>query len=371
MKLHSYSFAEDKMARLVALGCRVLLPFHHFSGNSRKAQATLVQSYMRVVFHIPQTREYMWTGYPSEPILSQAAGQLLNDRPEPFMELAPEILSRAFKDNLLDHDELAELIAQVLLTIAHDRVIMKDNEPLPPWFHPFHSPIRLLDLLERLFSQEVWQAVRSAMALEAHGGDAKLEDRFDKAWISFSHFGELGDEASLKLEMFLAASLRGMGIKPSQGGAFLNLAVPVVFADSDSAATAHIMEGRVSIFQIHVRNRDKAEMDYASIASSLLMEVPDHLPVLSMIMDFGVEQGEDGSVVKVESTAKGSERSESTDLVRRHYMITAYGCTSRTYGCITEKSKVYGTLLAAQKPLDGACKLKAKFFLSDTLNNVF
>jgi hypothetical protein len=181
MKLNQSRFTKRKMARLAALGCRVLLPFNHFSISSREAQATLVESYMQVVFYIPPTCEYIWSGYPSEPILSQAAGQLLNSQKRQFINFAPKIISRAFRNNLLDRGERGELIAQVLLTVAHDQVIIKDNKSLEPLFRPFHSPIKLLDLLEHLFSLEVWQVVRSAMALEAYEGDATLEDRYSKA----------------------------------------------------------------------------------------------------------------------------------------------------------------------------------------------
>jgi hypothetical protein len=383
MKLKDFQFHEDENARLAALGCRVLLPFDHFSSNSHNRQATLVESYMRVVFYIPPSREYVWSGYPSEPILSQAAGQLLNSQKKKFIELAPEIVFEAFRNHLLDRGERGELIAQVLLTIAHDQVIINNNPSSFALSLPFHSPIKLLDLLEQLFSPEVWQHVCNAMALEAYEGDAKLEDRFDKAWVSFSHFGELGDQESLKLKVFLAASVRGMGIKPSRGQPFLDIALPAVFADSKSAATAHIIEGRVSIIQFQVKNRDKP--DYVSMDSPLAKEVPGNLPVLSIIMEFGMEKSSDKSLVKVQTTAKGAyptrqfQQSSATALERRHYVITVYGCTWKTYRCMPQHSEIYCTLLAAQKPFHGLersqnhemlYELKPKFFMSKTLNNL-
>jgi hypothetical protein len=173
-----------------------------------------------------------------------------------------------------------------------------------------------------------------------------------------------------------------MGIKPSRGQPYLDIALPVVFADSESAASAHVIEGRVSIVQFQVKNRDKP--DYVSMDSPLAKEVPVNLPVLSIIMEFGMETSKDGSPVKVQSTAKGThptprfQKSNATNLERRHYIITVYGCSSQTYRCIPENSGIYRSLLAAQKPFDGLerranhdmlYELKPKFFLSSTLSN--
>ena len=75
MKLGSVS---DSSTKLAALDCRIPIRFDPLHAASQPKQAELVRSKMRIVFNIPEPRHYMWSGYPSEPILAEAAAHLLN-----------------------------------------------------------------------------------------------------------------------------------------------------------------------------------------------------------------------------------------------------------------------------------------------------
>jgi hypothetical protein len=166
MKLGSANFINDPLAQLAALDCRVLIRFDPMHANSRSAQANLVKTFMRTVFNIPESRDFMWSGYPSEPILAEAAARLLNVSTGQIMHTAPEILERALNSGFLARGERGELVARTLFTVAHDRAIMQQYPEVSDGAH-FHRPVRLVELLKNLLAPDIWTTVCSAHAVHS------------------------------------------------------------------------------------------------------------------------------------------------------------------------------------------------------------
>jgi hypothetical protein len=69
-KFGAASFETDTAMQLAALDCRVLLQYDPYNREARDIQKKLVKSYMRVVFMIPENREFMWSGFSSEPMIN-------------------------------------------------------------------------------------------------------------------------------------------------------------------------------------------------------------------------------------------------------------------------------------------------------------
>ncbi|KEP45172.1 putative G2/mitotic-specific cyclin cdc13, partial [Rhizoctonia solani 123E] len=114
--------------------------------HSYLTQSKLVESHMRVAYSIPQYRGYMHTGAPSEPVLAEAAGRYLSSQLGGIMIQGPERLSQALETGLLARGERVELVARLLVTVAHD-IALNDanNGPLrpPPNQPSYHRPIRV------------------------------------------------------------------------------------------------------------------------------------------------------------------------------------------------------------------------------------
>src|ERR1700721_269103 len=138
----------------------------------------------------------MWSGYPSEPILAEAAARLLNPvHDHPIMKQAPEILESALNTGLLARGERGELVARALFTVAHDRAIMQRTPEVQGTSH-FHRPLPLVMLLENLLAPDIWHKVRSAKPFYAFSDDPTLEDAFKAPWETFPHFFQLGTQLS-------------------------------------------------------------------------------------------------------------------------------------------------------------------------------
>jgi hypothetical protein len=339
----------DRLSRLARLASRVLIRFDSVRANSCSTQADLVRSCMRCVFNIPKGREYVWSGFPSEPMLSEAAAYLLNyDDPsnskESIFDLAPRILQDALNTDILAKGEHGELVAQTLLTVAHDLAILKKYAPRA--FGPrFHRPIRLLDLLEHLMTPEIWEIVRDAPPFDAHPGNPSLEVAFAEAWVNFSHFVLLGDHNSLNLKFASALLKRGAAFQTFDNQYNQDCGIPIYFGDPDQD---EICEANTSIAQFQVKS--VVNSPYVFPDATLVGPSPTNRPILSITMQLGTENPAQRVVVTTKEKTR-TNASLLTDLDRRHYSIILRGCRSDTYSCIPKNdSAIYNLLLKAQNP---------------------
>ncbi|HEV7736805.1 MAG TPA: hypothetical protein VGO47_05450 [Chlamydiales bacterium] len=348
-------FKTPNFAKLATLDCRVLLEYDHVEPNARSAQAELVKSYMHCVDFIPTHREYVSSGYATEPMLSEAAARILNSH-HPFKNIkdyAPEILAQALRGGLLARGERGELIARTLLTVAHDLAILTKPQQYPlKKFQPhFHRPIRLVDLLENLLKKEVWDTVRNASPFHAYPDSVPLETAFEDAWVNFSCFARLWDYESFSLECAVFCLHRGEAMQTYLNRPNQHIGIPIVFGDPD---TTQIAVENMSIAQFQIKN--SAKHSCVDPDPTLIGKVAGTLPILSIVMQLGVNQDERVVVTTTPkggdgSTTRSVDMSSPSDIQRRHYVITLYGCTDETYSCIPQSgASMFPRLLQAHDP---------------------
>lgn len=101
---------------LAALACRILVDFHPLTQSNRDLEGRLVEAHLRVVFNIPWHQEFMVTGFPSEPLLAEAASLIMNEK-----DYNAPIVLRDFLDmDSIDRGDTGELVARMLLILGHD-----------------------------------------------------------------------------------------------------------------------------------------------------------------------------------------------------------------------------------------------------------
>jgi hypothetical protein len=112
---------------------------------------------MRVVFAVPDHLEFMRSGTPSEPLLVEAAAQILNSGKK-FTHEAPDLLADLQGQGFLARGERGELVGRLLWTLAHDAVIVASEKPAE--HEPiYHQPILFLDWLKALIAPR-WHSSR-------------------------------------------------------------------------------------------------------------------------------------------------------------------------------------------------------------------
>jgi hypothetical protein len=68
---------DKRMARMAVLDVQLSLGYEPRREKVRMNEATLVESYMWIAYSIPKDCEYLRSGYPSEPLLAEAAARQL------------------------------------------------------------------------------------------------------------------------------------------------------------------------------------------------------------------------------------------------------------------------------------------------------
>ena len=125
-------FDKDGDSQLACLGIHIGLDFDVSHETGQDKELELAQSYMRIVFAAPEHHDFIHSGTPSEPILAEAAAQLLN---ELKVELVtPDVLRNAFQKGFLAQGEWEEVVGRLLWTLAHDWVL-RDSMDYPMKYH--------------------------------------------------------------------------------------------------------------------------------------------------------------------------------------------------------------------------------------------
>ncbi|KAG8726427.1 hypothetical protein FRC10_007135, partial [Ceratobasidium sp. 414] len=201
VKANIVSFARMKLAgkdrdvlddtgRLAVLGVRIGLSFDRSRAEARLTEDRLVEGHMRVAFAIPKHREYIYADALSEPVLAEAAAQLMYIN-ETWKSL--KVLFDWCNHGLIAKGERGELLARLLLTKAHDHVI---SPGLTPGGIPeFTRPIFLREFLGALVGEENRDRIFNARPNNMPDGPTLGDSALGKAKLNFTHWAKAGDNS--------------------------------------------------------------------------------------------------------------------------------------------------------------------------------
>lgn len=308
-------FFNDQSAQIACLAIRIGLHFDATRAIGRTAEIEQVESYMRIVLAVPRHREFMWTGAPSEPVLAETAAQLLNWNPN--LPVVPWALYSAFQQGILAREQREEIVARMLWTLAHDKVLLpSDSEPVAEYSEiMFHKPISVLDFLRNLFHQDHWQKISSARPVGDANGPT-LEQAFENAYIHFSHFMDAMDD-NINFKRIYQLLLRGAALICPRNQCSIDFLTPILFGSPDSTT---LSGSNTSVLQAQVKRCN--EGDELLVGASL---VKSSHPILSLVHDL---QTPESSVECTPPLQDGNE------LHARHYQIVSRGCSSKIFGVI-------------------------------------
>ena len=147
---------------------------------------------MCTVFSVSQECRYIRSGYPSEPLLAEAAAcqmdkfQMLTDTNMMLNTLKHELDSA-----LLDQGQQGEVVFCLLLLKAHRHGVRKDHASDSPY--NFSKGCKLTTFIEALFSEEYVKEI-----LDIVSDNIKSSMTFQMAFkdtiVHFTHFGKMGDD---------------------------------------------------------------------------------------------------------------------------------------------------------------------------------
>ncbi|KAH8109136.1 hypothetical protein DFH11DRAFT_1492957, partial [Phellopilus nigrolimitatus] len=351
-------------AKLAVLAVRVLLNFNTSRAKTQAQMVKLVQSHMAIAFSIPEHRETIRTGYPSEPILAEAAARQMYVMSNKTDVASPSRLLQKFTDSgVVDKGERGEAVARLIFTLAYDKAVathqkenMINGVDHRPAGCPFYSRgVPLKHYIRALFGEEHAEHIFKSHPDNVKNGRT-FEEAFDKAWVRFTHFQRAGDSSVISTEAAWAAAARAMAFQCSSGQAFLDMYIPIILWDAE--LREEIMSGILIQIKDRVRAGTKAsvEIDERAIHFFPAQSGPkkDRRPYITIVMELGVQPFYQ-TQAKYEAKSSPTEvarprtptRKNIAKVVHPRYAIFVNGCSPSVYGVVDSKD-VYAALLSSR-----------------------
>ena len=369
---------------LAAMSVRLMLDFEPKRIAAIDKESLMVAGHLRVVNVIPSHREYMFSSTPSEPIVAEAAAQVLHGKN------MIELLSKnVVKDGLIEKGQRGELAARLLLTLARDAAwdITTIGRVVPTAHRGqidrlFTAPVPLLEFLSRLFARSHFESIMGATPDNQTTGPT-IRESFKDAYVMFTHFGKAADDWCISDEFAFMALTRNMAIACRERMKFVDLCIPIHFGREERLS-------RYNTSAIFISIKDKAKAmgyNHTHIDVGKMKFFTDETkqrPVINLILQLGVQsagrhivikrtetqqtpgllatpkrKGRGGketpqtpsgmSMLREEYRDKPKTRAEGVTPGPAYYTINATGCSSEIYGVVKpEEESLWHGLLASK-----------------------
>lgn len=282
---------QSEDGNLAALSLRLLLEFEPRREISVDAESRLVEGHMRIVYSLPQHREYLCSGAPSEPILAEAAARVMES-----IESVPDAVLKLVQKGLISKGERGELVARLLLILAHDRAarkagtIMSPNASRTPCStrtnFMYSVPILLVDFLRELVGEVHLLEILKSTPYNIPNG-VKFEDAFRDAKVHFTHFAKAVDTSIVSDVAAWIAMSRGMAWQCFNRQAAIDILIPVLLWDEKL--------GRWSMTAVFIQIKNSSRHQSAHIDAEKLRfftngtEKANKRPYVSIALEFNVQ----------------------------------------------------------------------------------
>ncbi len=197
----------------------------------------------------------MHTGYPSEPVLAEAALEFVDRmfRSPSTQYMEHETMLQLYYDldrtmpGVIDEGERGENIGKMILLRAYIAAVKQGQHMVDLW----SGGCSLLGFLTALTGEEYFDQVMASVPDNVMDG-ATLQSRFGKSWVCFTHFARAADDSAMTSSMAWVAFVRGMamiGCKSSQH--VVDVSIPILL-DRDRP----IEEANISAILVQFKARE-------------------------------------------------------------------------------------------------------------------
>ncbi|KAJ6466358.1 hypothetical protein C8R45DRAFT_486697 [Mycena sanguinolenta] len=308
------------VAYLAWVSQRLLLSLNTSQEGGGQLASRLVESFMRVVQSISADRANMVSVAPSEPVLVEAAAQLLS-----YHEIdVLSVLNKALSNQLIAKGERGEIVTRYLHIRAHDDVHRPSFRGLvtSAFKFTFHRPVRILDWCQHLFKNTVYDKIMAAHPMSNENGEP-FQDAFAQAYLFVSHYALAGDANVIQMENMSNFFFRGAALQCKPGQAEIDSICPLLWAENDDTPVCAADFGAM---RIQTRNQKvPCTQPPISIEVTDPKKTAAARPLVSFIFEYGAEHPPT-SLVKIETRRPTvSTRKSVFDDHELHYQITVYG----------------------------------------------
>ncbi|THH19411.1 hypothetical protein EW146_g1744 [Bondarzewia mesenterica] len=386
---HNVDLDRDKVSRsgqIAIADVRLLLDFVEGLNDSHQMGVALVNKHLRTAWSIPSHRRYMISGYPSEPIIAEAAARQMHlfrrETPQPQAPVL-DILRREVAGGLLDLDDLDKLVARTLLMEAYDRAIEREQGFEPGVTYPFYSQgCSVITFIEELFHEDTAREILDSVPDNVVAGES-LREAFKDAVVRFTHFVKLDDDSGVSTNAVFAAFIKCVAFMDSHSQQGAHIVIPILLR-RDALLSEKATSG---LFVQVIRRRRMCSPAELKIEPQDLGFFPlkdEARPYIGMTMELGVKgkppvgvttevrilTGRRVHGTTVNSTAAGvaigfdeafekpsppltSTAHDAISAVHPRYTLIAYGCSNNVYKGVQKGDEhTYGYLLSPRNFLE-------------------
>ncbi|KAJ6531943.1 hypothetical protein B0H19DRAFT_1189266 [Mycena capillaripes] len=348
-------------AKLAALAIRVILDFDTSREPARLLEAQLVRSHLRVAFVVPEHREFMFTGTPSEPLLVEAVSQFMDPGGTNHLQTtAPDLLASFYAEGFLAKGERGEVVARLLWILARDAVSNRlwseeaQTSSPPSTLDPgvrFHRPILVLDWLKALLHPRHHQTVLAARPMGDSNG-LTLREAFQDVWINFTHFTRAGDYKVIQDGTLWKNLVRSMAYQCAPNQHSVDLVAPLFHAKIPGG-----WQEKTSALLGQVKNIQQRQNNVV-VDPTVSSPRNSTVPTLSIVMHLG--EIPDVSLVDVPTmefpnTRHAVKTGRNSSIHLFHYQIDVHGHSSDTYSVIPESANSQYSAILADRSMADEC----------------
>jgi hypothetical protein len=261
----------------------------------------MVAGHLRVANVIPAHREYVISSTPSEPIVAEAAAQVLRG------QHMVDIIASNVRDGLIEKGQRGELVARLLLTLAHDQAV----ENMKITHHRanqgqlgklYTSPIPVITFFRALFSQQYVDQLLLRRADKSSAG-LTFQQAFADAYVMFTHFGKAADDWCMSHAFMFMALCRNMAISCREGMEYADLCIPIHFG-----SRALLSRSTTSAILVSIKDKvDAMSPNRTSVNVNKMAFAQDGTkhPFIILILQLGVQAK--GRFMPIKITKKQSK----------------------------------------------------------------
>jgi hypothetical protein len=393
--LCSDSIAKDfgsfsPAAKTAVVDVRLMLDFEPRRQAAHVMTADLVASHMRTSYSVPNNREYLRSGYSSEPIIAEAAAQQLHEfRKQQGRSVVLDILKDNFRTGLLSGGEMGELMGRVLIMEAYDRAVERDHPHRIDSGDCYYSQgCYLTTFIEELFCPDIAAQILQSVP-DNIKSDTTFRAAFKGAKVRFTHFGKMADDTGTSTFGAWVSFVRCMAIIPRSGQRAVDCVLPVLMWDEElceEVVTGVLIqwknrgaEGTIQAYSIDEKTIGFFPKSASHVANPFTggdrkrEERTATRPYVSLIMELGVRPGTSaGAVTSTKFLDPPKTAPRSTDDIfstpsklvlpgqgrlkhskdkHPRYNIFVYGCSGTIFKGITPADKASYALLLGSRDI--------------------
>ena len=219
---------------------------------SRKLAEDLVENHMRVVYSVPRHKEFMLSGYPSEPVLAEAAARVWNSWSYPFSGFEEirvfKALQEIIEKDCFCKDDVEELIGRFMFLRAQDVAVLNSSGrgDSDGTYVTFSKPTTLWYFLSALLPKHASQFESGRAKNDVNNMHPTFREACEGKFVRFSHFARAADSSILSTAAGWKALARANAWQCHPNQESVDIVIPIFIAKDKQVEDGTLL-GRQSV----------------------------------------------------------------------------------------------------------------------------